>query len=180
MAIVVGAMWLIELLDTVLLDDRLQANGILPRRRNSIDGIAYSPFLHLGWPHLIANTVPFLVLGALVTLWGWRRWVVVTVLIALVGGGLTWALARQGNHIGASGLVFGYFGYLVAVVFYQRKLWPVIPAAIAIIAYGSAIVAGIAPTDGVSWEGHAFGAVAGVLAAKITTRTSVRSDDNLI
>lgn len=169
-------MWVIELLDTVLLDDQLQGNGILPRRRSGVDGIAFAPVLHLGWPHLIANTVPFLVLGGLVSLWGWRRWVVVTVLVALIGGGLTWALARSGNHIGASGLVFGYFGYLVASVFTQRRLWPVLPAAVAIILYGSAIVAGIAPTEGVSWEGHAFGALGGVLAAKLTASRH-RQDD---
>ena len=163
------AMWTIELVDTVLLDDRLQANGILPRQRSSLDGIAYSPFLHLGWPHLIANTVPFAVLGALVSLWGWRRWVMVTLLIAVLGGGATWLLARSGNHIGASGLVFGYFGFLIGAVFFERRLWPIVPAAIAVFAYGSAVVAGLAPTDGVSWEGHAFGAIAGLAAARLTT-----------
>jgi membrane associated rhomboid family serine protease len=168
-AIAVAAMWIVELVDTVLLDDRLQGNGIQPRRRDGLDGVVYAPMLHLGWPHLIANTVPFIVLGGLVTLWGWRRWFVVTTVTLIVGGGLTWLLARSGNHIGASGLVFGYFGYLVGAVFYQRRLWPVVPAAVAIVAYGSAIVAGIAPTDGVSWEGHAFGAAAGVLAAKTTS-----------
>lgn len=165
----VAAMWIVELLDTALLDDRLQENGIRPRRRDGIDGVAFAPVLHLGWPHLVANTVPFLVLGGLVTLWGWRRWFVVTLSVVIVGGGLTWLLARPGNHIGASGLVFGYFGYLVGAVFYQRRLWPVLPAAVAIVAYGGAIIAGIAPTDGVSWEGHAFGAAAGVLTAKLTT-----------
>ncbi len=168
--IAVGAMWAVELVDSVVLDDRLQANGIQPRQRDAIDGIAYAPFLHLGWPHLIANTVPFLVLGGLVALWGWRRWVVVTVVVILIGGGATWLLGRPANHIGASGVVFGYFGFLVAAVFYERRLWPVVPAAIAIIAYGSAIVAGVAPTEGVSWEGHVLGASAGALAAKATAR----------
>ena len=171
-AVAVGAMWTIELVDTVLLDDRLQGNGILPRRVDGIDGIAFAPLLHLGWPHLIANTVPFLVLGALVALWGWRRWLLVTVVVVVVGGGLTWALARPGNHIGASGLVFGYFGYLVAAVFYQRRFWPVIPAAIAVVAYGSAIATGVAPTEGVSWEGHLMGVIAGFLSAKLTARVS--------
>jgi len=165
----IAVMWAIELVDSVLLDGRLQANGIVPRQRTSIDGIGYSPFLHLGWPHLIANTVPLAILGILVTLWGWRRWVMVTVLIIAMGGGATWVLARSGNHIGASGLVFGYFGFLISVVFFERRLWPIVPAAIAVFAYGSAVVAGLAPTDGVSWEGHAFGAVAGFVAAKLTT-----------
>ena len=168
--VAIAAMWTIELVDTVLLDERLQANGIVPRQRTSIDGIAYSPFLHLGWPHLIANTVPFLVLGVLVSLWGWRRWVAVTLMIAVLGGAATWLLARPGNHIGASGLVFGYFGFLIGAVFYERRLWPIVPAGIAVFAYGSAVVAGLAPTEGVSWEGHGFGAVAGLVAAKLTTQ----------
>ncbi len=168
--VAVAAMWAVEVIDSFVLDDRLQANGIQPRRRDSIDGVAYAPFLHLGWPHLIANSVPFLVLGGLVSLWGWRRWVIVTLLVILIGGGATWLLGRPANHIGASGLVFGYFGFLVAAVFYERRLWPVVPAAIAIVAYGSAIVAGAAPTDGVSWEGHVLGAMAGAFAAKVTAR----------
>ncbi len=168
--VVIAAMWAIELVDTVLLDERLQANGIVPRQRTSIDGIAYSPFLHLGWPHLIANTVPFLVLGVLVSFWGWRRWVAVTLIVVVLGGAATWLLARPGNHIGASGLVFGYFGFLIGAVFYERRLWPIVPAGIAVLAYGSAVVAGLAPTEGVSWEGHGFGAVAGLVAAKLTTK----------
>lgn len=166
--IAIAVMWTIELVDTVLLDDELQGNGIVPRNRSGIDGIAYAPFLHLGWPHLIANTVPFLVLGGLVSLWGWRRWLAVTLIVVIVGGAATWLVARSAIHIGASGVVFGYFGFLLASVFYERRLWPVVPAVIAIVAYGSAVVAGIAPTDGVSWEGHMLGALAGVLAAKVT------------
>lgn len=166
----IAAMWTIELVDTVLLSDRLQANGIVPRQRSSIDGIAYSPFLHLGWPHLIANTVPFVVLGVLVSLWGWRRWILVTLIIVVAGGGATWILARPANHIGASGVVFGYFGFLIGAVFYERRLWPIVPAGIAVFAYGSAIVGGLVPTEGVSWEGHGFGAAAGLIAAKLTSR----------
>lgn len=166
--VAIAFMWTIELVDSVLLDDELQGYGILPRDRSGIDGIAYSPFLHLGWPHLIANTVPFLVLGGLVALWGWRRWFAVTIIVVVVGGGATWLVARPGIHIGASGVVFGYFGFLLAAVFFERRLWPVVPAVIAIVAYGSAVVTGLAPTDGVSWEGHGLGALAGVVAAKVT------------
>lgn len=166
--IAIAVMWTIELVDTVLLDDELQGNGIVPRDLSGIDGIAYAPFLHLGWPHLIANTVPFLVLGGLVSLWGWRRWLAVTLIVIVIGGAATWLVARSAIHIGASGLVFGYFGFLLAAVFYERRLWPVVPAVIAIVAYGSAVVTGLAPTDGVSWEGHLLGAIAGVLAAKVT------------
>ena len=166
--VVIAVMWTIELVDSVLLDDELQGNGIAPRERSGLEGIAFAPLLHLGWPHLIANTIPFLVLGGLVSLWGWRRWLAVTTIIVVVGGIATWLVARSGIHIGASGVVFGYFGFLLAAVFYERRLWPVVPAVIAIVAYGSAVVAGIAPTEGVSWEGHLFGALAGVLAAKVT------------
>lgn len=93
----------------------------------------------------------------------------VTLVIMVLGGLSTWGFARSANHIGASGVVFGYFGFLVGAVFFERRLWPIVPAAIAVFAYGSAIVAGLAPTEGVSWEGHAFGAVGGLIAAKVTT-----------
>lgn len=168
LVVAIAVMWTIELVDTVLLDDRLQANGIVPRQRSSIDGIAYAPFLHVDWAHLIANTVPFLVLGGLVSFWGWRRWVTVTVIVVVLGGAATWALARSGTHVGASGLVFGYFGFLVGAVLFERRLWPIVPAALAVFGYGSAVIGGLAPTEGVSWEGHAFGVLAGVVAARIT------------
>lgn len=174
--VLVAVMWVVEAVDSVLLDDRLQGNGIVPRREEALDGVLWAPFLHVGWDHLIANSVPLLVLGGLVSVWGRRRWFLVTLLVVLVGGVATWALARSGNHIGASGLVFGYFGFLIGAVFFERRFWPIVPATIAVLSYGGAILGGVVPTDGVSWEGHVFGGLAGVVAARISGSRS-RSPD---
>jgi len=161
-------MWAVEVIDTFVLSDRLQSNGILPRRLDGLDGVLWAPFLHGQWNHLIANSLPFAVLGGLVAIWGTRRWLGVTVIIIVVGGLATWAFAGFGNHIGASGVVFGYFGFLIGAVLFERKWWPLLPATIAILVFGSAMLGGVVPTDGVSWEGHLFGALAGFLAAKLT------------
>lgn len=169
LALALAVMWFVEIVDSLLLSSELQANGILPRRVDGLDGVLWAPFLHADWSHLIANSVPMIVLGGLVGIWGARRWLIVTVTVILVGGAATWAFARFGNHIGASGLVFGYFGFLVGAVVFERKLWPVLPATVAVVLFGGAMIGGIVPTGGVSFEGHAFGAAAGVLAAKITS-----------
>lgn len=169
LTVVLAAMWFLEGLDSLVLDDRLQSDGILPRRLDGLDGVLWAPFLHVGWAHLIGNTVPFLVLGGLVAVWGMRRWLAVSIIVILIGGGLTWLLGRNGNHVGASGLIFGYFGFLVGAVFFERKFWPILPATVAVVLFGSAMVTGFIPTGGVSWEGHVFGAAAGVLAARITS-----------
>ncbi len=167
LAVVVGVMWLVEIVDSVLLSDRLQAQfGILPRSGSGLDGILFSPLLHADFPHLIANTLPFLVLGGLVMVRGVKRWLAVTVMVVGIGGGLTWLLAGNGIHIGASGVVFGYLGYLVATAFFERRIGPAIPALIAVVLYGGAVI-GFIPQAGISWEGHLFGAVGGVVAAKV-------------
>jgi len=167
LAAMLAAMWLVQVVDEVLLDDRFEIDGIHPRHLDSLLGIVRAPFLHLGFAHLIANTVPFVVLGALVVAHGRRRWIAVTVTVVLVGGALTWLLARSGNHIGASGVVFGYLGYLVASAFAHRDLRAVVTAVVAVVIYGGLVV-GFVPRSGVSWEGHLFGAIAGVVAAAAT------------
>jgi membrane associated rhomboid family serine protease len=127
-------------------------------------GIATAPLLHSGWDHLVANTGVYLVLGALVAIRG-RRYLLVTALAAMVvGGGLTWLLGGIGNHIGASGVVFGFFGALVGAAFFERRLAAIGPALIVALFYNSMVV-GFVPQAGVSWEGHAFGAVGGLWAA---------------
>lgn len=159
------SMWAIEITDSVVLDDRLQANGIQPRETGGLDGILWAPFLHGGYRHLISNSVPFLVLGFLVALRGLRYWLTTTAMVLVIGGGLTWLLAGSGNHIGASGIVFGYFGALIGAAFYDRRARIIAPALVAILLYSGMIV-GLVPQEGISWEGHLFGLVGGVLAAR--------------
>ncbi len=164
LAACIAVMWTVEILDTFLLGDRLQRNGIGPRRLDGLDGIIWHPWLHSDFGHVTSNTVPFIVLGWLTMLRGFRHWLAVTVFTMVVGGGLVWALAGGFNHIGASGLVFGYFGALIGGAIKSRKPATLAPALVAVFLYGTILV-GIVPQDDISWEGHLFGMIAGFVAA---------------
>ncbi len=158
--------WVVEIVDSVVLGERLQANGIGPRRVDGLDGILWAPFLHGGWRHLVSNTFPFALLGGLVALRGARYWFTTFAIVVLLGGGLTWLFAGGSNHIGASGVVFGFFGSLIGAAIFERRLAAGASALVAIMLYGG-IIRGLAPQPGISWEGHLFGVLAGLVAAKI-------------
>ncbi len=162
----VGVMWLVEIIDTVVLDDWLQGGGIHPRRADGLDGIVWAPLLHSDFAHVFSNTVPLLVMGGLVSVRGFRYWAVVTGSIVVVGGFFTWLLAGGSNHVGASGVVFGYFGALLSAAWFERKAAALGAALLAIFLY-SGLVAGLVPQDGLSWEGHLFGFIAGAVAARV-------------
>lgn len=175
LGIVVGLFWLIEAVDSVLLGSRLERYGIHPRDADGLVGVASAPFLHGPWRHLIANTVPFAVLGGLVLTRGRATWVQATMFVVLAGGAATWLLGRGGNHIGASGVVFGYLGFLVASAVVERSVAAILAAVAAVVLYGG-IVWGVVPRGTVSWEGHLFGLLAGVAAAFVLRRrTAERS-----
>jgi membrane associated rhomboid family serine protease len=162
-------MWVLEIVDVAGGD--LDANGIHPRDVDTLPDIAFAPFLHAGWGHLIGNTVPFLVLGGAIALSGLARTAAVTAIVALVGGLGTWLIGpADTNHIGASGLVFGFAAYLIARgIFSHRALH--LAAGVAVIAvYGATLLFGFIPHPGISWQGHLFGAVGGVVAARVLDR----------
>jgi membrane associated rhomboid family serine protease len=163
--IALAAMWVIEVVDTTVLDEELQRNGILPRTRVGIDGILWAPFLHSDYGHVASNSVPLLALGGLVAVRGMRYWAWVTFAAVAVGGGLTWLLAGDGNHIGASGLVFAYFGAILGAAVFERRV-RALGAALIALGFYSSLIAGLVPQDFVSWEGHLFGLAAGVIASK--------------
>jgi len=160
-----AAMWVIELIDTFVTNNSLQRNGIHPRQLDGLDGIVFAPVLHSTFGHLISNSVPFAVLGLLVAIRGIKHWLMVNVFVIVIGGGLTWLLAGGGNHIGASGVVFGYFGALVGAAIFERRPSVIAAALVAILMY-SGILVGIVPQNQISWEGHLFGLLAGVLVSR--------------
>ena len=169
-AAMAGLMWASEILDTILGGD-LDQYGIEPREVDGLVGIATAPFLHIDFAHLIGNTIPFLLMGAAIALSGLARVLSATVVIAVVGGVGTWLVAPSNTeHIGASGIVFGYAAYLIARGLYSRNLVHLAVGVIVIGIYGSTLLFGFVPTDGVSWQGHLFGAVGGVLAARMLDR----------
>jgi membrane associated rhomboid family serine protease len=162
----VAVIWLIEIVDTFVLGSRLQRNGIQPRNTDGLDGILWAPFLHSDWGHVFSNSAPLLALGGLVAIRGRGRWLTVTAVAIVVGGFLTWLLAGSGNHIGASGVVFGYFGALLGAAFFERRPAAIAPALVAVLLYYGLIV-GLVPQDGISWEGHLFGVLAGLLVSRL-------------
>ncbi|KZF05220.1 MULTISPECIES: rhomboid family intramembrane serine protease [unclassified Rhodococcus (in: high G+C Gram-positive bacteria)] len=170
-AILVGAftvlLWVIEFID-VASGSRLERNGIQARSVEGLWGILFAPVLHDDWQHLIANTVPIVVLGFLVLLSGLTRGLAATGIIWVVGGFGTWLTAGSyTNTIGASILIFGFIAYLLVRGFFTRKLGQLAVGVVVFVLYGSALW-GVLPSEpNVSWQGHLFGAVGGVVAARL-------------
>lgn len=165
----VALLWALEVIDTAV-GHRLDGWGIEPREVDGFVGILTAPLLHGGWGHLIANTVPALVLGFLVLATGLRRGLVATAIIWAVGGLGVWLFAgADTEHIGASGLVFGWLTYLIVQGFVDHKPGEIAIGVVVLLVYGG-ILWGVLPgRPGVSWQGHLFGALAGVLAAIVVS-----------
>ena len=166
-ALLVALMWAVGMVNA-LLDYRLSEYGVVPRTVDGLIGIPLMPFLHGSFDHLVVNTLPIVVLGGLVAFQGSKKFLTATVFITLVGGGALWVVGRTAVHVGASGLVFGYFGYLIARAWYTRSLVAVLIAVVVAVVYGG-ILLGVLPffQEGVSWEGHLTGLIAGALAARL-------------
>ena len=179
LASIVALWWTIEILDTHLLGDRLQRNGIQPRQTSGLDGIVWAPFLHSDYGHVMSNTFPFLILSGLIMIRGFRRWVTVTLIGLSLGGFVTWlfALEGQSNHIGASGIVFAYFGALFGAAFFERKPVAFAPAIVAMMLYTTTVVVGLVPEAGVSWEGHLAGFISGLVASKVLAGDRPQRED---
>lgn len=168
----VAVAWGLEILDLILFGffDRF---GIQPRTLSGLIGVATAPFLHLGFPHLLSNTLPFLMLGGIVLIGGRKVFLTATLIIIAVGGMALWMLGPSAtNHIGASLLIFGYLGFLLARGIFEKSLFWIVVSVITLVFYGG-MLAGVLPGQpGISWQGHLFGFVAGVFAARVMfTRT---------
>ncbi len=160
--------WCVELVDRVAFGGSLERFGIHPRDMASLWGILAAPVLHVGWVHLAANTVPFVVLGWLVMLRRISDFVVVSAIAILIGGLGVWLVGAPNSiHVGASGLIFGYLGYLLARGYFERSLWAIVLAVAALILYGGVLWGVLPGQTGISWEGHLFGFLSGVAAARL-------------
>ncbi|NKC14308.1 MAG: rhomboid family intramembrane serine protease [Gammaproteobacteria bacterium] len=160
----IAIIWVVEALNW-LLGHRLNTWGIEPRSLTGLVGIAAAPVLHSGWGHTLSNTFPLLVFGYLICLRSAGRFIRVSCLIVAGGGFAVWLLGRSAIHVGASGLVFGLFGYLLGCAWYERSGAAVVCAAVVGLLYG-ALIFGLLPSAGVSFESHIFGFLAGIALAK--------------
>jgi membrane associated rhomboid family serine protease len=163
----VALMWIVEAVDVVD-SHRLDGDGIRPRSGSGLLGIIFAPFLHTSWGHLIANTVPFVVLGLVIAWEGVARVLAVTAIVALVSGLGTWLIAPASSVTdGASGVVFGYATYVFARGVFNRHVGQLAIGVVVGVLFGAALLWSLLPHQGISWQAHLFGAVGGVLAARL-------------
>ncbi len=167
--IFVGIMWLVRGIDSFLPAGFSAAGlGIVPRTWDGLYGIPVTPFIHESFDHLLSNTIPLLILGALILMRGVIEFVFVVLTTTLLSGAGTWLFGTgHAQHVGASGVVFGFFGYLVFRTAFDRKISSAIITLIVAIAYGGAMTFSLIPQDHVSWSGHFFGFVGGFAAARL-------------
>lgn len=146
--------------------------GIVPRDLDGLRGILFWPFLHGNLSHISNNTLSVAVLGAIVSLRGGRTFLALTIYLTLMAGFGVWVVGRPAVHIGASGLSFGYFGYIVLRSFHDRSLFSVVLAVIVIVAFGG-IIWGVLPSKSyVSWEAHLCGLLAGAAFSRYYRKRS--------
>ncbi len=165
-ALLVAVMWVVEIIDLIP-GTNLDRWGIRPRELVGLVGVVTAPFLHNGLAHLVSNTIPFLILGGIIAASGVAQFLRVTVIVGLTAGLGTWLVGQADSyHIGASGLVFGYLTYLLARGLFERRLTYLAVGLVVLFLYGS-VLWGLVPRPGISWPGHLFGALGGVLAARV-------------
>jgi membrane associated rhomboid family serine protease len=162
-----GLLWGIEVLD-LLLGHRLDAFGVHPRSLGGLVGIAFAPFLHAGFGHLLANTVPLLVLGFLVCARKRMDFTVVAATGAVWAGLGAWLFGAPGSvHIGASGVIFAFFGFLLGRGWWERRPGTMLLSLLVGTTFGG-MLWGVLPTvaEGISWQSHLFGFLGGLMAAR--------------
>ncbi|WP_245911048.1 rhomboid family intramembrane serine protease [Pelagimonas varians] len=165
LAALLGVIWAVELVNLVtgyVLNGWL---GLLPRTIGGLDGVLFMPFLHGSFSHVAANTFPLIVLGSLLAITAQKVVLMASVIIIVLGGLGVWVFGATAIHVGASGLIFGWFGFLVARGAVEKRAIPLLVAAGVTLFYG-AMIWGILPGQpGISWESHFFGCAAGIFAA---------------
>ena len=139
--------------------------GIMPHNVSRLPEIFTAPFLHISWQHIEGNTVPLFVLGVLAAYRGIKKFLLMTLIVAVVSGLAVWLFQSSVLTVGASGLIFGYFGYVVARGFFDRNLLDIGVGIVAGLLYWTILQVAIPGTPGISWIGHLGGLFGGVLAA---------------
>jgi len=150
-----------------LLGGALLSLGVIPRTTIGLRGILFAPFLHGSLNHIVANSIPFLALGWMVMLRDERHFIPVT-LAGMVGSAvMAWLLGAPGSvHIGASGVIFGYLGFLMLSGWYTRSFGSILLSVIVTLAWGSLVLGMMPGEPGISWQAHIGGFLGGVFAAR--------------
>ena len=168
---IIATLWGVEIVDRLFFGNGLEGLGLQPGNWSHWEGIFLAPLLHGGWGHLLGNSIGLATLGAIILVRGWQALVRVSIYAIIVGGLFVMLVAGNGSiHIGASGVVYGYWAYIIGLGFYERTGSSILWAIAIIIVYGG-FVYGMFPTESnaiahISWQGHLGGALGGLFAAK--------------
>jgi membrane associated rhomboid family serine protease len=166
LGVLVTVLWAIEVFDALVLRGALDGLGIQPRTVGSLPAILVAPWLHAGFGHLLTNTIPLVVLGWMVMMRRTSDLFVVGLTAAIVSGLGIWLFGGAHTiHLGISGVIFGLLGYLLARGYYERSMTSIALAVLAVLLYGGMLWGVLPLHQGVSWQGHLFGFVGGVVAA---------------
>ena len=157
-------LWGIHLL-SLLFNENLSKLGLLPRNLPGLLGIFTSPLIHADFSHLISNTIPLIVLGWIIFNFYPKVSYILFIFIYLVTGILVWIFARQVYHIGASGVVYGFVSFLFFSGIFRRDNKSIALALVIVFLYGGLVWGMVPGWEGISWESHLFGAIAGLIAA---------------
>ncbi|WP_111978525.1 rhomboid family intramembrane serine protease [Algibacillus agarilyticus] len=144
--------------------------GLLPRTLSGLTGVITAPFLHGSLWHFFSNIIPLAILGFILSLHGYRNLVLSFVSIVLISGILVWLFGRSNYHIGASGLVFGWWAFLLALGYFQRDWKAILTAIVVFIFYGGLLFSLFSFRSYISFEYHFFGVIAGILSAWFLAR----------
>ncbi len=173
----VALLWGLEIFDSAASGHPLDAYGVRPRSEDGLVGVVVAPLLHFGFDHLLGNTVPVLLLGFLTLATGIARGLLATAMIWVVGGLGVWLFAETGSiHAGASVLVFGWIVFLVVRGLFNRRPTEILMGVAVFLLYSGVLLGVLPGQPGVSWQGHLFGAVGGLVAARVL-RTRDRGAD---
>jgi len=165
-ALWVALLWVIQVIN-LLSGYKLNSWGIYPRELSGLWGILFAHFLHAGFYHLISNSVPMLILPALVYMSSARALVWVSISGILLGGLGVWVFGSNGYHVGASGLIFAFWGYLIADAWFQRSVRSILISVITLLLYGGLLFSLFSYQPYVSFSSHLFGLLAGVITARL-------------
>jgi membrane associated rhomboid family serine protease len=182
LAVPLAVMWFVRLLDTFTPAGFSAAGyGIVPRSFDGLSGIAAAPFIHSSWAHLIANSIPFAVLGSFILINGVAEFVFVLFVTGLIAGAGTWLFAAPNTmHVGASGVVLGFMGFLLFRSAFDRRLTSAIITIGVAMLYASALATSLIPREDISWTNHFFGFAGGIIAARLRYPAARRREMNVV
>ena len=169
-------LWVITIIDQNTPNWNLTLNyGIKPKILSGILGIFTAPLIHINYSHLIGNTLPFMALAGMVLMNGRRKFIFTSIFSALFAGIGIWVFGAAGSiHTGSSTLIFSYLGFLLIQAWLVRSILTGFLAILSISLYGTLLLTLLINQDGISWHGHLFGLLGGLISAILITSSPAK------